>query len=184
MPGPDRPHRDISTHALREEGDRSRALARITSRLFLPTPSARRATEGSKEEFNQLVISTHALREEGDLAAITERVAAIISTHALREEGDLKLFQKSLARATISTHALREEGDVLQNTGLFHARSISTHALREEGDLQPGIDTGAANDFYPRPPRGGRPRQPVQGWAYLDISTHALREEGDSCHKP
>ena len=34
-------------------------------------------------------------------------------------------------------------------------------------------------DFYPRPPRGGRP----QGWEHTDhrpsISIHALREEGD-----
>ena len=35
------------------------------------------------------------------------------------------------------------------------------------------------NDFYPRPPRGGRPED---GWveeAVLTISIHALREEGD-----
>ena len=36
-------------------------------RSFLPTPSARRATETSPYSLvNQLVISTHALREEGD----------------------------------------------------------------------------------------------------------------------
>ena len=35
------------------------------------------------------------------------------------------------------------------------------------------------NDFYPRPPRGGRP---LDFWHYADnynISIHALREEGD-----
>ena len=34
---------------------------------------------------------------------------------------------------------------------------ISIHALREEGDA--GVDTltSRMTDFYPRPPRGGRP---------------------------
>ena len=36
-------------------------------------------------------------------------------------------------------------------------------------------------DFYPRPPRGGRPYNPDNTPAYAPISTHALREEGDGC---
>ena len=35
--------------------------------------------------------------------------------------------------------------------------SISTCALREEGDSQPFLRFSPPNDFYPRPPRGGRP---------------------------
>ena len=35
---------------------------------------------------------------------------------------------------------------------------ISIHALREEGDAGHVGDTGQINDFYPRPPRGGRHR--------------------------
>ena len=78
---------------------------------------------------------------------------------------------------------------------------ISIHALREEGDLlhlSPGI---RRKNFYPRPPRGGRPargcrrlvdsgflstpsarRATVDLAAAIDrihISIHALREEGD-----
>ena len=34
---------------------------------------------------------------------------------------------------------------------------ISIHALREEGDLPELPLTAALCDFYPRPPRGGRP---------------------------
>ena len=59
-------------------------------KLFLPTPSVRRAT-GRQFEVAMLpaAISTHALREEGDLdAAGIARVGDDISTHALREEGD------------------------------------------------------------------------------------------------
>ena len=34
---------------------------------------------------------------------------------------------------------------------------ISIHALREEGDLVTETNKIMADDFYPRPPRGGRP---------------------------
>ena len=33
---------------------------------------------------------------------------------------------------------------------------ISIHALREEGDINPEPDDAATDNFYPRPPRGGR----------------------------
>ena len=36
-------------------------------------------------------------------------------------------------------------------------RSISIHALREEGDGRQGKRANVVGDFYPRPPRGGRP---------------------------
>ena len=38
-----------------------------------------------------------------------------------------------------------------------HHRPISIHALREEGDLRPILDGLRPQNFYPRPPRGGRP---------------------------
>ena len=37
--------------------------------------------------------------------------------------------------------------------------SISIHALREEGDSLSEAITKLKADFYPRPPRGGRPGQ-------------------------
>ena len=57
--------------------------------------------------------------------------------------------------------------------------AISIHALREEGDqdipLVPLID----DNFYPRPPRGGRLIHVVSPPDAQNISIHALREEGD-----
>ena len=35
-------------------------------------------------------------------------------------------------------------------------------------------------NFYPRPPRGGRLADVVRKYKHLEISIHALREEGDS----
>ena len=56
----------------------------------------------------------------------------------------------------ISIHALREEGDRMDQP-ITRAEHISIHALREEGDFPRYARTARRSDFYPRPPRGGRP---------------------------
>ena len=38
------------------------------------------------------------------------------------------------------------------------SHNISIHALREEGDRKSQTGKKAKQNFYPRPPRGGRPR--------------------------
>ena len=147
--------------------------------LFLSTPSARRATDRMPLRSKTYLISIHALREEGDsLFSSTSTQTGRISIHALREEGDLDPSQ-SLRGVRISIHALREEGD-LPEKDRQAVRSISIHALREEGDRHPAerragllrisihalreegdgkISSieGEPDNFYPRPPRGGRP---------------------------
>ena len=83
---------------------------------------------------------------------------------------------------------------------------ISIHALREEGDLVVVDCIAVLNDFYPRPPRGGRhetyPEATISqlflstpsarratftgahGYGKRSISIHALREEGDYVPEP
>ena len=56
----------------------------------------------------------------------------------------------------ISIHALREEGDRCP-AGSGLRESISIHALREEGDHCKTVLGLLDSNFYPRPPRGGRP---------------------------
>ena len=56
---------------------------------------------------------------------------------------------------------------------------ISIHTLREEGDPMHPERTAPVRYFYPRPPRGGRPRKRLCLILILLISIHALREEGD-----
>ena len=81
-----------------------------SSKRFLSTPSARRATVEAVEDFLELIISIHALREEGDPDIGGGIQDFTISIHALREEGDNQ--QKFNRRSVyISIHALREEGD-------------------------------------------------------------------------
>ena len=43
----------------------------------------------------------------------------------------------------------------------------------------PSSETKSVEDFYPRPPRGGRHDQCIGAAQVLQISIHALREEGD-----
>ena len=61
----------------------------------------------------------------------------------------------------------------------FFCFQISIHALREEGDVRGHADYSPRADFYPRPPRGGRPRWSRPQRQRSPISIHALREEGD-----
>ena len=58
--------RQISIHALREEGDDEHIEMLVEARAFLSTPSARRATRYQLDRLNDEFISIHALREEGD----------------------------------------------------------------------------------------------------------------------
>ena len=101
-------------------------------------------------------ISIHALREEGDHGRRRQHRDRPISIHALREEGDAAvLVFYELDR--ISIHALREEGDPGHAGGTTDAEDISIHALREEGDHGCFAQFCILLNFYPRPPRGGRP---------------------------
>ena len=63
-------------------------------------------------------------------------------------------------------------------------RRISIHALREEGDGVSHVRGADQINFYPRPPRGGRPLRVRVVVILRRISIHALREEGDSSLLP
>ena len=200
-PGSD-PAKRISIHALREEGDPQticwdapsthfyprppRGGRRVwhcpdcNHRVFLSTPSARRATQRNQRGQHSDDISIHALREEGDDGVELERGRlSEISIHALREEGDASWSLMPSSESfnfyprpprggrhgagvhlallgVISIHALREEGDADLPVDCHGSRDISIHALREEGD---------PSRPHARSTRG--------------ISIHALREEGD-----
>ena len=171
----------ISIHALREEGDANR-----------------------RKEIRYRVISIHALREEGDLGGCP-RVAQTgkdfyprpprggrrnsyaaaarhldISIHALREEGDVSDVGSNIMGVLfLSTPSARRATAIPAQTHGAHL-VISIHALREEGDCYSCTDPRRTScDFYPRPPRGGRPPHPPQNGSAQQISIHALREEGD-----
>ena len=108
----------------------------IMERLFLSTPSARRATNHRQGIAEYRKISIHALREEGDMNEwdYADGWVLFLSTPSARR----------------ATHGARPD---------HGRRPISIHALREEGDVAAVRGRAEAADFYPRPPRGGRQRQ-------------------------
>ena len=157
---------NISIHALREEGDSLNTSKRENTEVFLSTPSARRATTGSKRAKKTLTISIHALREEGDLygRGCSGALAQFLSTPSARRATADPLRCSAVAsnfyprpprggrqvglgvrtpRIVISIHALREEGDGLLRALRTEQDTISIHALREEGDMEV-LDSPAA----------------------------------------
>ena len=149
----------ISIHALREEGDffLTRGTT-ATTRTFLSTPSARRATGGTLVRKPLLAISIHALREEGD-SHRSHRAADRRYFYPRPPRGGRLWKPGSVPcqRTFLSTPSARRATKARLSTQ--ETTIISIHALREEGDA--GVDRQRAGDhhFYPRPPRGGRPRR-------------------------
>ena len=139
-------------------GGRLQASPRFFNYLgFLSTPSARRATLDSGDGFATLKISIHALREEGDFITATMRtgIGKFLSTPSARRATFAARTERP--QHHISIHALREEGDANSAKYQITLNRISIHALREEGDCSSWASTRNRGNFYPRPPRGGRP---------------------------
>mgnify|MGYP006879558635 CR=1 FL=1 len=80
-------------------------------KLFLSTPSARRATNNRLSASVNLKISIHALREEGDdkRSSAARLYKEFLSTPSARRA--TVMGWPCCARSRISIHALREEGD-------------------------------------------------------------------------
>ena len=158
--------RRISIHALRVEGDQKQK-----TRITIPT------------------ISIHALRVEGDGGC--RRGACRCAGHFYprppgggRHDARVGLPLKNaflstpsgwratflryieLPETQISIHALRVEGDPFPDIpGQF--ADISIHALRVEGDAFFPRQPARRQNFYPRPPGGGRRAKTVRPTALL-----------------
>ena len=90
----------------------------------------------------------------------------------------------SIAPRMISIHALREEGDDLLLVGdVLILEFLSTPSARRATGGGSGYRL-AHQDFYPRPPRGGRHQLHALSAEVVVISIHALREEGDGSTFP
>ena len=82
------------------------------------------------------------------------------------------------SRLAISIHALRGEGDDIPPESVLIV-DISIHALRGEGDIYKYGILWVQQNFYPRPPWGGRHISFCNSFIGREISIHALRGEGD-----
>ena len=123
----------ISIHALREEGDGRASKNPPTGGDFYPRPPRGGRPMGRTTNIHIISISIHALREEGD--------------RVLWRAGSDRLSFLSTPSARRATTADGRCQPVMD---------ISIHALREEGDRSVFLPRSACQNFYPRPPRGGR----------------------------
>ena len=107
---------------------------RSARKIFLSTPSARRATW---------------------LRGVSAPTPKFLSTPSARRATDAVVPYRAFVH--ISIHALREEGDLgLCRLPLRAFRFLSTPSARRATDRS--FEVGRSDtDFYPRPPRGGRP---------------------------
>ena len=170
----------ISIHALREEGDLHPDHQGQQQHHFYPRPPRGGRRRGTGERAGRNIF---------------------LSTPSARRATACNVVQIQLDK--ISIHALREEGDRLRHdffagSGIF----LSTPSARRATLLRFPLLTLHVN-FYPRPPRGGRPAKASKAKASkkflstpsarratsehiektetITISIHALREEGDGC---
>ena len=169
---------DISIHALREEGDRLCVASTLPGKKFLSTPSARRATFFRKVVFSRKnrFLSTPSARRATGVVGESCVGVKFLSTPSARR-ATWKRGVRSAFKIFLSTPSARRATAVL-------CRQCNMRI-----------------NFYPRPPRGGRPRttstlllyvtflstpsarRATAPWLMdalkLIISIHALREEGD-----
>ena len=125
---------------------------------FLSTPSARRATVSPISVFVQTFNFYPRPPRGGRPFVGRRRVKRKIFLSPPTAWRATAVAVPTCRRGRISIHALREEGDITCIIGTRQTTKISIHALREEGDLHGlGGLPEIAKDFYPRPPRGGRP---------------------------
>ena len=146
----------ISIHALREEGDTYRWSALKKPRYFYPRPPrGGRHILQSYPQKTALFLSTPSARRATRIENKPVWRSHNFYPRPPRGGRPQKHVQMGVKRV-ISIHALREEGDD-EPEGLTNKKTISIHALREEGDLVHLFRAVSGFDFYPRPPRGGRP---------------------------
>ena len=134
-------------------------------RLFLSTPSARRATGAGRGQGPACVDFYPRPPRGGRLRiCFVDNFDHVISIHALREEGDAVQSWKAASAKYFYPRPPRG-GRLVLPGGRRGCRAISIHALREEGDPSDGRCQPAPGYFYPRPPRGGR-QSVVVDWYY------------------
>ena len=168
----------ISIHALREEDDVCGVGVPVVELDFYPRPP--RGGRHAPFRLSECGRYFYPRPPRGGRRPLRPCTAPgwKISIHALREEDDFS-YKDIAAHLTISIHALREEDDLCCRGGQTEKiKFLSTPSARRT-TLTLSSSSGSCTNFYPRPPRGGRPGKIMFLTQYCVISIHALREEDD-----
>ena len=146
----------ISIHALREEGDPSLSMYNVSGRVFLSTPSARRATR---------------------LCRCITSPAGYFYPRPPRGGRPVTLTGIPGVVKFLSTPSARRATSEIYGEERAYQFLSTPSARRATADVPWCIPS--TSHFYPRPPRGGRRADSGSGKIGKRISIHALREEGD-----
>ena len=105
-----------------------------------------------------------------------------LSTPSARRATSRQMTDCIVVEEFLSTPSARRATDAA-TAQVMRAVFLSTPSARRATDAL-RRDSKYENNFYPRPPRGGRRGGAVRAVGHLPISIHALREEGDLTLKP
>ena len=169
----------ISIHALCEEGDAGCGRYCNDGQNFYPRPLRGGRRESPERRNHRLFISIHALCEEGDEddESLRKRVQEFLSTPSARRA--TQNAQQGGPSVEISIHALCEEGDIKAHNADIDTEDFYPRPLRGGRRCSWAFRRAQSQNFYPRPLRGGRHLAGVLVNQVAVISIHALCEEGD-----
>ena len=173
------PAEAISIHALREEGDGFARRRKHDPKDFYPRPPrGGRRTKRWKNSGGGKFLSTPSARRATHRPSVRRPSPANFYPRPPRGGRHLSPCGARPTVQFLSTPSARRA--TKSYSGSFPFIEISIHALREEGDFCNLQHHVIQLNFYPRPPRGGRPGPNYCHFPSNEISIHALREEGDA----
>ena len=170
---------DISIHALREEGDSSSALGASALPDFYPRPPrggrlwTMHRMQTPKTDFYPRP------PRGGRLTLVLSMMVSMIflSTPSARRATASPVAFLSLLTFLSTPSARRATLSSIAKIFWMFSFLSTPSARRATSDIR--IQRLPTNNFYPRPPRGGRQRGKRKRTGGKPISIHALREEGD-----
>ena len=154
---------DISIHVPREGDDGPASRARPLFLKFLSTSPARGTTRGRLARLLPSKISIHVPREGDDPSSVDNLIERLVflSTSPARGTTDREKLLRHAATKFLSTSPAR--GTTLwQELSHSPLPFLSTSPARGTTSLPVNLSR-FPSDFYPRPPRGGRPGVAVFG---------------------
>ena len=147
--------KEISIHALREEGDASSSSSSMTMTNFYPRPPrGGRPCTWSFASRQQIFLSTPSARRATWKPWLSTRPEEFLSTPSARRATRAPGLSRPGSRYFYPRPPRGGRRTTDSASGLRDG--ISIHALREEGDPMDVCPVLCNGDFYPRPPRGGR----------------------------
>ena len=146
---------------------------------FLSTPSARRATRYNRwtKRLHNHFYPRPPRGGRRDRHSKFKSITRFLSTPSARRATSAEAAANRAWQ--ISIHALREEGDNSFQCSQSSRLDFYPRPPRGGRPYVAGYVTKKTYDFYPRPPRGGRQSLKARRLVGGRISIHALCEEGD-----